>query len=78
MIEVCVSSHEYDRSKLRAYATVGVKECWLVLGPEQHIEVHRQPRDGEYTDSTLTARAGRWGVRRCQDLPWTWPGVFAT
>jgi Uma2 family endonuclease len=53
VIEVCVSSHEYDRSKLRAYATAGVKECWLVLGPEQRIEVHRRPRDGQYTDRAL-------------------------
>lgn len=43
VIEICVSSHEYDRSKLRAYASAGVKECWLVLGPEKQIEVHRQP-----------------------------------
>lgn len=43
VIEVCVSSHEYDRSKMRAYASAGVKECWLVLGPENQIEVHRQP-----------------------------------
>src|ERR1044071_1516571 len=30
VIEICVSSHEYDRSKLRAYARAGVTECWLV------------------------------------------------
>ena len=53
VIEVCVSSHEYDRSKLRAYATAGVKECWLVLGPEKQIEVHRQPREGQYTQVSL-------------------------
>jgi len=66
VIEVCVSSHEYERSKLRAYATAGVKECWLVLGPEQHIEVHHQPRDGEYTDSTLH---GPGGTTRSQVVP---------
>ncbi len=44
LIEICVGSHEYDRAKLRAYATAGVKECWLVLGPEKQIEVHRQPQ----------------------------------
>jgi len=27
VIEVCVTSHDYDRSKLRAYANAGVKEC---------------------------------------------------
>jgi len=53
-----VSSHEYDRSKLRAYATAGVKECWLVLGPEQQIEVHRQPRAGQYTATTLHGPSG--------------------
>lgn len=34
VIEVCVTSQDFDRSKLRAYAGAGVKECWLVLGPE--------------------------------------------
>src|SRR5213592_2774839 len=42
VIEVCVTSHEYDRSKLRAYANAGVKECWFVLVPEKQIEVHCQ------------------------------------
>jgi hypothetical protein len=38
VIEVSISSHDYDRSKLRAYAAAGVKECWLVLGLEAKIE----------------------------------------
>ena len=58
VIEVCVSSHEYDRSKLRAYATAGVKECWLVLGPEKQIEVHRQPQHGQYGESRLHGPGG--------------------
>lgn len=66
VIEVCVSSHEYDRSKLRAYATADVKECWLVLGPEQQIDVYRQPRDGQYTDSTLH---GPGGMVRSEAVP---------
>jgi Uma2 family endonuclease len=52
-IEVCISSHDYDRSKLRAYATAGVKESWLILGPEQKIEVYRQPADGGYAQHSL-------------------------
>src|SRR5260370_2689379 len=40
VIEVCVTSHEYHRSKLRAYASAGVKECWLVLGREKEVVVH--------------------------------------
>jgi hypothetical protein len=27
VIEICGSSHEYDRSQLRAYASAGMKEC---------------------------------------------------
>jgi Uma2 family endonuclease len=66
VIEVCVSSHDYDRSKLRAYGSAGVKECWLVLGPENQIEVHRQPQDGKYTTST---RYGPGGTARSEVLP---------
>ena len=59
VIEVCVTSHEYDRSKLRAYARAGVKECWLVLGPEKQIEVHRQPQAEQFTERTLHGPTGR-------------------
>ena len=53
VIEVCVTSHEYDRSKLRAYASVGVKECWLVLGPEKQIEVHRRPQGEQFAEHAV-------------------------
>ena len=46
IIEVWVTSHAYDRSKLNAYAQDRVKEVWLLLVPEKQIEVHREP-DGE-------------------------------
>ncbi len=64
VIEVCITSQDYDRSKLRAYATANVKECWLVLGPEKQIEVSRQPKEEQFTEhsvhgpgSTLTSSA---------------------
>jgi len=57
VIEVCLSSHGYDRSKLRAYALAGVKECWLVLGPQKQIEIYRQPREGQFA-VTKTFGAG--------------------
>ena len=57
VIEICVSSTDYDRSKLRAYAGAGVKECWLVLGPEKQVEVHRQSGEGRFAERTLH-RAG--------------------
>ena len=58
VIEICVSSHEYDRSKLRAYASMGVRECWLVLGPEQQIEVHRQPQAEQYAERAVYGPGG--------------------
>lgn len=58
VIEICVSTHEYDRSKLRAYAQVGVKECWLVLGPEKQIEVYRQPAGERFAESAVHGPGG--------------------
>ena len=48
VIEVCVSSHDYERSKLRAYAQAGVKEAWFILVPEKQIEVHVEPRGSQF------------------------------
>jgi len=59
VIEICVSSTDYDRSKLRAYASAGVKECWLVLGPEKQVEVHRQPGEGRFAERTLHCAGSR-------------------
>jgi len=59
VLEVCVSSHEYDRSKLRAYAGAGVKEVWLVLVPEKQIEVHRLPAGGEFGERMVHGPGGR-------------------
>ena len=59
VIEVCVTSADYDRAKLRAYASAGVKECWLVLGREKQIEVHRQPGEGQFAERTLHGPGGR-------------------
>lgn len=53
VIEVCISSREYDRLKLRAYARAGVEECWFVLGPERQIEVHRRPEGEGYGETRL-------------------------
>ena len=53
VVEVCVTSHDYDRDKLSAYAAAGVKEAWLVLGPERQVEVFRQPEGGRYAESQV-------------------------
>lgn len=52
VVEICVTSHLYDRSKLRAYAAGDVKECWLVLAPEKRVEVFVEPKAGAFTLST--------------------------
>ena len=59
VIEVCLSSHDYDRSKLRAYASAKVKEVWLVLAPEKQIEVYIQTGDGEFHDGKTHGPGGR-------------------
>lgn len=57
VIEICVTSYDYDVSKLPAYATAGVKECWLIRPDQKTIEVYRRPSAGKYTE-TKTASAG--------------------
>jgi Uma2 family endonuclease len=66
VMEVCITSQDYDRPKLRAYAAAGVKECWLILGPEKKIEVYRQPKDGHYTERETH---GPSGTLACAALP---------
>jgi Uma2 family endonuclease len=63
VIEVCVSSHEYDRSKLRAYASAGVKEVWLILVPERQIEVHSGHREGGFRERASHGPGGRFARR---------------
>lgn len=59
VIEICVSSHEYDRSKLRAYAGAGIKEVWLVLVPERQIELHRHPAGERFRERILHGPGGQ-------------------
>jgi Uma2 family endonuclease len=58
VIEICATSYEYDRSKLRAYAGAGVKECWLVLGPEKQIEVFSAPNDAVFGNVAMHGPGG--------------------
>jgi Uma2 family endonuclease len=64
--EVCVTSHDYDRSKLRAYALAHVKECWLVMQPEKQVEVYRKSANGVFLEKTVV---GPGGKLTCQALP---------
>jgi Uma2 family endonuclease len=58
VVEICITSHEYDCSKLRAYATAGVKECWLVLVPEKKIEIYRLPKQGQFAEQSVHGPGG--------------------
>jgi Uma2 family endonuclease len=61
--EVCVTSYEYDRSKLQAYAVAGVKECWLALQPEQVVEVYRNPVNGVFLEKQIVGPGGQLTCR---------------
>jgi Uma2 family endonuclease len=58
-IEVCGGEDQYDRSKLRAYATARVKECWLVLGAQKRIKVFRDPVNGEFRKTFVAGGGSR-------------------
>jgi Uma2 family endonuclease len=58
VLEICVTSYEYDRAKVRAYANAGVKEYWLVLGSQKQIETYREPANGEYLQRSIHGPGG--------------------
>ena len=53
------------------YAGAGVKEFWLVLGPEKQIEVHRQPQGEQFAEHVqqLASLQGELGERGCLTHP---------
>jgi Uma2 family endonuclease len=53
VLEVCVTSHDFDLHKIAAYASAGVKECWYVLAPEKQIEIHSKPVAGQFTEQKV-------------------------
>jgi len=59
VIEVCVTSHQFDLLKLKAYADAKVKECWLVLAPEKKIEIYREPAEGHFGDKQIIGPGGK-------------------
>jgi len=59
VVEVCVSSHDYDRSKLPAYARANVKEFWLVLAMEKLVEIYRAPQGASYRETETVGPGGQ-------------------
>jgi Uma2 family endonuclease len=57
IVEVAETSGEYDSDvKLPLYARAGIREAWLVDLPQERIEVHSRPVDGEYRQTTRCRR----------------------
>jgi Uma2 family endonuclease len=77
VIEVSVTSHDFDRSKLRAYALAGVKECWLVLAPEKQVEIYRQPEAGQYLEHQKHGPGGTLTSSSLPGLTITLEALFA-
>ena len=78
VIEVCVTSHDYDRSKLRAYANAGVKECWFVLAPDRQMEVHRQPAGDQFSERTIHGPGGRLTSAAVPEISLDLDALFST
>ena len=78
VIEICITSHGYDRSKLPAYAEAQVKECWFVLGPEKKIEVYRQPKDGRFTEHTVHGPGGTLASAALPEFTISLDALFAS
>ncbi len=48
VIEIAVSSEDYDREKAAAYASAGIPEFWIVLVPQKQIEIFSDPSGTSY------------------------------
>ena len=53
VIEISISSLQYDREKARAYASGNVDEYWIVDTKAQKIEVFTQAKGNEYIDKKI-------------------------
>ena len=57
VIEIAVTSDEYDRNKALAYARAGVKEFWILLVNEKRVEVRTIPSELGYAKTENLAFA---------------------
>ena len=59
LVEVADTTSRYDREvKLPLYARHGVAEVWLIDLDERLVHVLREPREGRYTQITVSATPG--------------------
>ena len=58
LIEVCDSTVKYDREvKVPLYTKAGIPEVWLVILPEDVVEVYAQPVNGVYQEARKARRS---------------------
>ncbi len=53
VIEVSISTLEFDRDKADVYASAEIPEYWLFDLVNQNLEVYRSPKNGEYKSRTI-------------------------
>jgi Uma2 family endonuclease len=59
LIEVADSSLRFDRAvKLPLYARAGIQEVWIANIRQRAVEVHRAPRDGQFTETAFVQGDG--------------------
>jgi Uma2 family endonuclease len=66
VVEVAVASAALDRANASLYAEAGIKEYWIVLGPERRVEVYRRPEAGKYQETCIL---GTSEVLECSCIP---------
>ena len=66
VVEIAVSTLAADRKMASLYVAAEVPECWIVLGPEEAVEVYRRPENGVYQD---VRRVGRGETLACGQVP---------
>jgi Uma2 family endonuclease len=66
VVEVAISSPALDRENASLYAEAGVKEYWIVLGPERKVEVYLRPENGRYRETRIFTAAD---TIECASLP---------
>lgn len=59
IIEVSDSSLKYDREeKRKAYASVGIREFWIMNLEDDQLEIYRQPNGGAYEEEIIVPADG--------------------
>jgi Uma2 family endonuclease len=53
IVEISISSLNYDREKAKAYANGNVEEYWILDVENKKVEVFTQPQNGNYLDRKI-------------------------